>query len=90
MKVDGEVVRTQGLRSVCFYVRKSIATSDRKVTAADKNMVATLSLMTSSGQIDVQDVYSRRCRVDMDMLRETCPAFEDSPLMGDFNVDHEH
>lgn len=77
---------------ICFLVLNTIPLEDWSVKAYENDnheLMATLSLQTSSGAVDIHNVYNWRDSIDLDLLLETCAGPGRNLMVGDFNLHHE-
>ena len=78
-------------KRVVFFVHESIPDSDWKVhTYNDSNadLVATLTISTPSGDVDIHNIYNPLKAIDIDQLLDSCSFGGAHILMGDFNLHH--
>ncbi|CAG9978303.1 unnamed protein product [Clonostachys byssicola] len=79
------------LDRVAFYVHESIPLEDWGVTyhtEKSKGLVATLFLNTTSGAVNIHNVYNQHKQLDMDHLFSYCKICRSDILLGDFNLHH--
>ena len=79
------------LRRVAFLVHESIPLTDWKVTPCkghNIDLIATLSLATDCGDVEIHNVYNHLTALNIDELMETCTGKGASILVGNFNLHH--
>ena len=78
-----------------FYVHKSIPIEQWEVfqhEGANRDLVATLLLTTTSGDIAIHNVYNWNKELDIDLLMQYrhSPGYAADIYTGDFNLRHDH